>query len=134
MIQTTAIMGEIYDRISDLAFKSVQCGRIRELVSAAQMPACDIGGGSASCIQRAGYQEWSAPIVIVIRTQSSANRRAASDDARDLASQVVDALAGTKGTYYDVFRDFQVTTSDEDEAGTGKTIHIAVVQLTARKG
>jgi hypothetical protein len=127
-------MGEVYDLLVALGdpFKSIIYGRVRELVTAAQMPACDIAGGSATSLQRAGYTEWSTPITIIIRTQDN-TRRTATNDARKFARASVEKLANTTGVYYDVFRNFSITTSDEDSAGNGKTIHVAVIQFTARK-
>ena len=136
MIDITAILGEIYDRISAASanpFTSlVYAARVRELVTAAQMPACDIAGGSATSVQRAGYTEWSALITIVIRSQS-VKRRTGAGYAMQYANWTVSLLRNTKGVCYDVFRDFAVTTIDDDETGTGATVHTAVIQFTARK-
>lgn len=135
MIDITAIIAEINAYLAALTipFKSLETGRIRETVSAAQMPACDIAGGSATSVQAAGYVSWSAPITIVIRTQS-AKRPTGATDARAYAKAVVGALTGRKGTAFDVLRNFSIISSDEEApAGSGATLHFAVVTVTARK-
>ena len=135
MIDTTAIAGEVYDLIAAnvAGIKSLEYGRIRELTTSAQMPAVDIACGSATSQQFAGYCTWRAPITIVVRTQST-KRRAATNTARAFANTIVDVLQSQKGiTYYDVLREFVVSTSDEEQAGNGATNHIAVVMCTAIK-
>lgn len=134
MIDLSALESEIAGLIATAmpsSFKSSSVGRIREELSNSEMPALDLAAGVPEITTRAGYESYRCPVTIVIRAQGF-KRTTAEERLKTLLEGVVSALQLQKGTTFDVVRNITGRTAD-DPGGSGATVRVGVITLTALK-
>lgn len=132
MIPITTILSEIDTAIttgSGVAFKSRERGYIREVVPVTAMPSLDIAAGDHSAIERAGYTDYTLPVIIVLRRQG-VNRSATADTFNNDIEAVCAALDAHRPVAFDHIGAV-ASQRGEEAGGDGSTVRVAVITCNA---
>jgi hypothetical protein len=125
-------LNDIDSEIANLAasvggFTSVETGRIREAVPAAQMPALDVSCSGHKSEQTANV-EYKVPVMIVIRRRDF-TRADNAQQFKEFIRQIIAVFEGYKGAAFDVIRNIQSEIPGVTAAGEGhveRSVYIAL--------
>jgi hypothetical protein len=129
MIDFSAIETEIQIALAGIEkFKTVETGRVREVVATSQMPSLDISCDGHQYNYHDTEARYKIPCFIIIR-KCGANRKDLADEFKVLIERVCLILETLTGTAFRVVRGID-SSIQESDSGNGSIVRAGVIQIT----